>query len=609
MMERLKAQRVEEIPGEIRAVRFRERADPEKAITAADRTLRHIPEARVQVATRLAERPGIEEFHKAAAMLGECHELVLRTRNEIQRALDALYKHPIGYELTVPTDHPLLRDNGTEQRLLRDFNGRIEWLVKKKQREEAARQVAAAAREELELVQREHRENAERRAQAEIIRSEIKDARLGLGMLPATRARNRTRLEAAQETIRTAAAHEVAIALSLRRAEENVEQAEVAVRQSTAETVHEENALRKTAESFFSVLGAEKPLDDFQAAVRTAAEKIDVFDREIEARIFTPLLLSEADETRFKSDPVPSETPRFVLEARERSFENIRNLIGSFTAYFSRKGKTMQEIARDLTAAVSAAREDPYVGWNERVAEIEAVLQSGEIKPAPLLAEEFASRSATGAAGMYRRREVEQSLGFERDEYPIYAAYGTARDRDHGPAGGFGAIHLSFPMEQFRFRAACTLGDSLNPYGTPYSMGSLNRPRSVKEDALRRNLALDHAPLARALLDLDERYEPKRGRPNVNFISELCYVETQISGTVRVSDASELVLSRDRAAGEIESLTKRFPGVSEFSRRLGKQGGRSVRIAGEPHVFDPATLEKSLLYRDSKASYERWFQK
>lgn len=599
---------VEQAPRQTFVATFKERVDPEKAIAAIDIALAHIREARSQVIAKLAEHPDNGAVEWAAAALGECLEFASRARTDTHRTLEALMRLPSGNDFLIPTDHPLLRA-GIAQRLLRDFNERMTRLVKKKQHEEKAGAAAAAEREERERIRGEFREDEQRREQALHTRSALENTLFGLGVLPGTRARNRSRLAAARETIREVATRDGILAAALARADDAVDRSEIALRRSAEEVAQEEEALRKISDSFFGTFGSETPLDDFKAAIRSAVEKLESFNRELEARMFAPLQLTGADEKRFRSEPIPTETPRFVREARERSFENIRQLIGSFVSYFLRRDKTMEQIAADLGAAVSLAREDPYVGWNERVAEIEDVLKAGEIKPAPLLAEEFASRSATGAAGMYRRREVEQSLGFGRDEYPIYAAYGAARDRDRGPAGSFGAIHLSLPLEKFRFRATCTLGDSLNPFGTPYSMGTLRVPRSATEDASRRNIVLEHAPIARALLDLDEQYEPKRHRTNVNFISELSYVEIQIAGSVRTTDATEIVLSRDFAAGEIDALEKRYSGAGVFSKRLNQMSGRPVRIAGEPHVFDPAALEKFSLYRDSQRRYEAWFAK
>lgn len=592
---------------QIRMDRKSERGYPQEVVARASAALRRIEESQTQVTALLQKQTNKKELEMTITVLGECVQITAQTRKELSQTISELQNHPLAYELDLVSEHPLIR-GGKEQRILEDIIAVTEKLRLGQIKEEEVRNQREQVLEKSGSAHRALEANDAHRSAAEREIAEIEGARFGFGILPGTRERNRQRLDAAQETLRTTAGAESTLASEIRRADEAVEQIERTLERTRDVTVRERKEMVRMIASFFKNIGVETPLDNFSIKVQSAVEKIEEFDRQLKEKIFVPLRIADKDEERFHSETVPENVSKAVRETRELTFENIRNLIAHFSAYFIQKDKTLDEISADLQIAVAEAGRDAYIGWNERVAEIEAVLESKEVKPAPLLSEKYQSKSATGMAGMHRRREVERGLGFEENEYPIYLAYGHAADWGRGPAPGFGAIHLSFPLERFRFRATCTLGDSLNPGGTPYSLTRGMRQLPAVLDARRRSVALEHAPLARALLDLDEQYEPKRRPGVVNFIPDLSYVEVQIADRVRVADASELVLSCDTASGEIDALAKQFANVRDFSERLRQQSGLPVRVAGEPHAFDSDMLSKYPLYRETKTRYETWFK-
>lgn len=338
------------------------------------------------------------------------------------------------------------------------------------------------------------------------------------------------------------------------------------------------------------------------AAIQDKFLKISSEVRETEhsliREVFEPLGISEEDEARAQKEPLPVEAPEVIREARERSFRNIREAIRRFFAYFEKQGgRKRDDIIRDIKEYTAHVRENAFVAFNDCTTHMIDVLRDGEIKPAPLLPSHLQQRSATGVGDLAYRRKIERDLGFGEHEYPVSTALGTEKDRDGGPASAYGALYLRFSLDQIRHRAVGTLGDSLNPISTPYS---LRRSSGISLTSMERQLTIEHAFIGKALFELDGAYEPKQG-VTVNYMRALSYIEVQIVGPLSVSQASEIVLSRAGAAAEAKELVTHYGDAETFLRDLKTQLPHlTVQIVGEP----PPDLHKWY----TKNSYEQFFQ-
>jgi len=351
---------------------------------------------------------------------------------------------------------------------------------------------------------------------------------------------------------------------------------------------------------------AEEALKSYQEKITTATSEIEQFDGFLTQEVFPSLHITEEDEQRVRAEALPEDTSDVLREARECSFENIRDMTTSFFAYFKLKGKTPKELLSILQTKTESIRQSAYIGYNDRSEDIRAVLYGKEIKPIFDLEFEHQKRSTTGGIGSKDigiRKDIEQRLGFKENEHPTYLALGSSYDREHGPAPSYGAFHFSFSLEKLRNQTVCTVGDSLNDAGVPLSLRrrKLWGRGTTDEQSKRRQLTLEHGLLAKAFLELENEYEPKNGT-EYNYLKAMNYVEAQVLGPVRVEDAEEIVLSRYSAALEIDSLARSFYSASHCAETIQEiYPNLTFRIDGNP----PEDIKKFAGYRN----YENFFKK
>ncbi|MDP3985215.1 MAG: hypothetical protein Q8P82_00470 [bacterium] len=461
---------------------------------------------------------------------------------------------------------------------------------------------------------------------------------LGFGILPKTRQQRRRSFEQAKNVIATLDEiekpnHEVAVKKfpdviqrapwdikdelgGLLRKYQTLEQQRLVTVDASNNLQTAQFAYTRTLESFrmhaqkelagLKLEEAENDITAYQEKIVAARVEIEKFDHFLEQEVFPTLSITIEDERRVRAWPLPENAPEALREAGERTFENIRETVTSYFAYFQGKKKKHKELLRDLQAKLESVRQNAFIGFNDRTEDIVAVLQEKEIKPTFYLEPEHQVRSSTGKSDsmdIATREHIENALGFKKGEHPVYFALGSDRDRERGPAWAYGVFHFKFALEKLRERTVCTIGDSLNFFGVPHSFRRRKSwGKGTSEDQARsRQLILDHGLLAKALFELDNEYEPKLGN-EINFNKAVSYVETQVLGPVHISDAEEIVLSRHSAASEINALTTNFSSLIHLTERISEiQPGLSFRIAGKP----PTDIRDYHHY----SAYARFFKK
>ncbi|HBR80444.1 MAG: hypothetical protein UX09_C0055G0012 [Candidatus Uhrbacteria bacterium GW2011_GWE2_45_35] len=329
----------------------------------------------------------------------------------------------------------------------------------------------------------------------------------------------------------------------------------------------------------------------------TRAERAEITtleqEKEIEELFFKPFNITENDERRALSEPLSEGASEAFKEARERSFKNLRESIRRFTAYYHQQGRSSKEISEKLQPLVERAKRSAFISFNERSDEISEILDSGKILPGDLLPEELRSRSSTERSAWKHRRKVEDELGFKKNEHPVYLALGTSVDKERGAAPEFGAFHFVFSLEALKNKAVCTIGDSLNESGLPFS---LRDDQKGWLGAANRQLTLEHGIIAKAIFELDSQFEPK-GSESMGFFESLSYIEVQTPGPLSVADSEELVLSQRSALSEEDCLSSMFPDSATMIKKISRLT-RRFRISDD--------LPEGT---NNQRAYERFFKK
>lgn len=365
--------------------------------------------------------------------------------------------------------------------------------------------------------------------------------------------------------------------------------------------------LRRRISNLFNGLkldNTDKNLEQYKAEAISATELIREFEVFVSREFFSPLEITEEHEEVERNKPFPKETPEIIREVHERSTKNIREIIRQFVAYHEKRGKPRAEIVQDYFQAHNQTVSSAFIGYNESLTDLEEVLKDDKIVSVWHLPENEQWKHQKSIMGSYflQRETVEKELGFKEGEKAIYLAIGTENDRDMGPASNYGPFYFTFSLGDFADKAVCTVGDSMNPYGVPFSLR--NGLVGDQIDLRSRQLSMKHGIIAKVILDLENKYEPKEtdNSSNSNWMSAVNYIEVQIPGPIDLDKAVELNISKNKALPkEIQKLISKYSTLFDFSKLMtSKYPNLSVNEVG--NIQSEIINDQAL-----KEIYDQWF--
>lgn len=365
--------------------------------------------------------------------------------------------------------------------------------------------------------------------------------------------------------------------------------------------------LRRRISNLFNGLeldNTDKNFEQYKAEAISATELIREFEVFVSRELFSPLGITEEHEEVERNKPVPEETPEVIREVHERSTKNIREIIRQFVAYHEKRGKPRAEIVQGFFQAYNQIASSAFIGYNESLADLEEVLEDDKIVSVWHLPADEQRKHEKSIMGSYffQRETVEKELGFKEEEKAIYLAIGTENDRDMGPASNYGPFYFTFSLDDFADKAVCTVGDSMNPYGVPFSLRNGNA--GSRTDLRSRQLSIKHGIIAKVILDLENKYEPKEtdNSSNSNWMSAVNYIEVQIPGPIDLDKAVELNISKNKALPkEIQKLISKYSTLFNF-RKLMTSKYPNLSVNGVGNIQAEIINDQAL-----KKIYDQWF--
>jgi hypothetical protein len=532
------------------------------------------------------------------------------------------------------SDHPLIdrRSGGCEGALAR--LAKAQSLLLKWEQDE--QRLGAIAHVEEQIRALNERDNIEARKIMEEAEKTITSLSW-LGILPATRYKNSLRLKEAEhiraiasgfldhkEDARTlvklpAAMSHVAVFQQAGfgdRASERRELGDTGIdfdRQAVTRDIDwERKELQRLVRESIKEIDVENcltKLEKYGNVAVTLMEEMRQLEGRLETELYVPFGITRADEERAKSRSVPT-TREHLRGARECSYENIRESLRSVVSHYRLEGVDEQELYAQIRESVEKARATAYVSFTDSPIDFSRVLADGSVRSVFDLPYDFRSASRTAQSGMGHletRREAESVFGFEGDVHPVSMAIGSHSNRDAGPADSYGSINVRFPIELFANDAICTIGDSLNDGSCPRAL--LKRPKwdraqnysSGADASVRKRLrtvTAEHGLIAKGLLDI----VIEQGDID-NYFRPLSYIEALVPGPIALTDATEIVIAKEKAVGEAENYVAAYGSLENFTNMVAsKLPNIPVRMG------ETATPERLAVYSPSEIkAYGKFF--
>ncbi len=297
-------------------------------------------------------------------------------------------------------------------------------------------------------------------------------------------------------------------------------------------------------------------LEKVETALKSLTEKKQLgleIQTILSEEFFTKIGLTDLAESPPQSE---NQVDHYLETAAENSAINLRRIMLNFFEYYANQGIQPTILEQKFREHLEQVKGSISVGYHDCSEDGLKIMETGIIKT--LFDFQYGTRvsSATGDRDREYRRNIESHMGFRTDS-PLCLAMASEFDK-FGPAPSFGDIFFSFPWEIFKDKATATVGDSINPASFPHSFQS-----QQEETENYRQISLEHALIAKALLDLEK--ELAGDKPQVNFIRALCYIEVQYPGKLRLEQASKITITTSALFRELECF-KKFKTFSNFKK-------------------------------------------